>query len=121
MGRQPTPPMAGVLKILSVEPYKGSYPNMVRLLQIALVQPLNRAACERGFSCQNDTKTRNRSRLTVASLDALMRICLYGPAPKHMRYKDAIKRWRKGVKTYRRPLYRADTYVTADIEESESD
>ncbi|GAQ92582.1 hypothetical protein KFL_010610020 [Klebsormidium nitens] len=62
-GREPTPPMAGVLKILSTEePYKDSYPNLLLLLQIAIVQPLNTAACERGFSCQNDIKTRNRSR-----------------------------------------------------------
>lgn len=70
-GRDPTPPMSGVLKILSTEePYKDSYPNLLLLLQIAVVQPLNTAACERGFSCQNDIKTRNRSRLTIGSLDA---------------------------------------------------
>jgi hypothetical protein len=124
-GREPTPTMAGVLKILSTEePYKDSYSNLLLLLEIAIVQPLNTAACERGFSIQNVIKTRNRSRLTIGSLDALMRIRLYGPSPTDMVYKDSIRRWRKGVKTNRRPLFKASTLVIgseSEVSEPEND
>lgn len=56
------------------------------------------------------------------SMRRLMRIRLYGPDPSKMVYKDLIRRWKKGVKTNRRPLYKASTIVVeSDSEELDAE
>ena len=48
------------------------------LIQKILAIPASSADAERGFSAQNSIKTKQRSRLTLKSLDAIMRVKLNG-------------------------------------------
>ena len=49
------------------------------LAQIALTLPVSNADAERGFSCINRVKTKLRNRLTLCSLDNLIRISIEDP------------------------------------------
>ncbi|KAH7437452.1 hypothetical protein KP509_05G072900 [Ceratopteris richardii] len=53
-----------------------SYPEMMRIWQMALVIPASTSACERGFSRQNFIKSTSRSSLALDTLDALMLISI---------------------------------------------
>ncbi|XP_070576192.1 zinc finger protein 862-like [Ptychodera flava] len=55
------------------------YPNIVRLVKIALILPTNTADCERGFSRYNRIKTNSRARLKVSSVSYLMTLALETP------------------------------------------
>ena len=49
--------------------------------------------CERGFSRQNQIKTKNRNSLTTDTLDRLMRISLEGPESSKFNYNRAYTIW----------------------------
>ena len=60
---------------------KGLVSNQISVLvDIRLVQAMNTACCERGFSRMKLIKTASRNRLYVETLDALMMIALNGPS-----------------------------------------
>ncbi|XP_076463272.1 uncharacterized protein C17orf113-like [Babylonia areolata] len=60
--------------------YDATYPDFAVLANIALTVPVSSVPCERGFSWQNMIKTADRSRLTDAHVDTLLRIAMEGPA-----------------------------------------
>lgn len=62
-------------------------PNLTRLVQIMLVMTPHSAEVERGFSKMNLIKTKFRSRLSVQSLHALMRIAIEGPPLRCSRHQ----------------------------------
>ena len=68
------------------------YPTISRFAQIALTLPISNADVERGFSCMNRVKTDLRNRLTVSSLDTLLRISIEGPE-KDFDFSAAVSRW----------------------------
>ena len=55
------------------------YPNLFILAELAHVQCVSTATCERAFSVQNLIKTKVRNRLGTRNLDAMLRIALEGP------------------------------------------
>ena len=78
------------------------FPNLVKLVKIVLIFPLQTATCERGFSVQNCTKTVTRNRLQESNLGALMNICINGPTQDMYDFKPASKLWKS---TKDRKLY----------------
>lgn len=52
---------------------------MLKLWQVVLVIPIGVVAYERGFSRKNLIKDIKRSKLSLDTLDALMRVSLNGP------------------------------------------
>ncbi|CAF1376387.1 unnamed protein product [Adineta ricciae] len=52
------------------------YKNMLILLSIYLISPINSAECERGYSIANRIQTNGRSRITIETLDVLMNVRL---------------------------------------------
>jgi hypothetical protein len=55
------------------------YPNLLILAELAHVQCVSTAACERTFSVHNLIKTKVTNRLGSKNLDAMLRIALEGP------------------------------------------
>ena len=68
------------------------YPILSKLAQIALTLPVSNADTERGFSCMNRVKSELRNRLTVSSLDILLRISMEGPE-KDFDFNLAVAKW----------------------------
>ena len=56
--------------------YQDVFPDFVVFGNYFLSIPLNSAACERGFSAQNRTKTRYRNRLGEARMSEILRITI---------------------------------------------
>lgn len=73
--------------------WKESYPNLLSICQIALVQCCSIALCERGFSTRTTIKTKWRNRLEIASLDALLKIVLEGPDIEDAEFNDSMTLW----------------------------
>ena len=55
------------------------YSNILILLSIYLISPLNSAECERGYSIANRIQTNGRSRIMIDTLDVLMNVRLLFP------------------------------------------
>lgn len=56
--------------------HKEEFPNVLLIAEIVLTWPLSTAACERGFSSMNCTKTIQRSSLTTKTLNNSLRISI---------------------------------------------
>ena len=66
---------------------------MLKLWQSILVIPANSVACERGFSKQNVIKDIRRTKLSINTLDALMRVSLIGPDVSKVEWQRAYEIW----------------------------
>ena len=83
-----------VLRMLALsETYRTLYPILSKLAQIALTLPVSNADSECGFSCMNRVKTQLRNRLTVSSLDTLLRISIEGPDISQFDFSSAVTKW----------------------------
>ena len=56
-----------------------NYENLLMLAEIARVQCISTATCERAFSIQNIIKSKFRNKLGTKNLDSLLHIALEGP------------------------------------------
>ena len=56
--------------------HADTFPNLLKLAQLALILPLQTADVERRISAQNLTKTAHRNRMEAETLDNLMTIIL---------------------------------------------
>ena len=59
--------------------YSARFPNLLVLIELCLVIPIQTACCERSNSCLNRIMTDFRSYLDVSTVDALMFVSLNGP------------------------------------------
>jgi hypothetical protein len=55
------------------------YKNILILLSVYLISPLNSAECERGYSIANRIQTNGRSRIMIDTLNILMNVRLHFP------------------------------------------
>ncbi|XP_078371376.1 zinc finger protein 862-like [Oculina patagonica] len=92
--------------------HKDDFPNFLLIAEIVLTWPLSTAACERGFSSMNRTKTIQRSSLAAKTLENNLRISIkYHSLNKSERVQafvqsghlaKAVKHWREhSVRTRR--------------------
>ena len=65
--------------MLSKEPYKSDYQDVLHLVEILLVLPISSAQCERMFSTQNRIKSAKHSCLETETIEDLIRISSEGP------------------------------------------
>ncbi|XP_078368302.1 zinc finger protein 862-like [Oculina patagonica] len=92
--------------------HKDDFPNFLLIAEIVLTWPLSTAACERGFSSMNRTKTIQRSSLAARTLDNNLRISIkYHSLNKSERVQafvqsghldKAVKHWRENSVRTRR-------------------
>lgn len=92
--------------MLTKEPYREDYKNILELVQLMLVLPISAAQCERGFSAQNRIKSSKRSSLAVSTTEDLMRITLEGPSLEDYDPSPAVDRWMNSAKRARRLDYK---------------
>lgn len=71
--------------------HSNDFPNLLKIAELALIAPLQTADCERGFSCQNDIKTRDRNRMSGDRLNKLMRITLFKCGVADFDYEKAVQ------------------------------
>ena len=94
--------------------------NVLALLRIVLVIPVQTATLERGFSLMKRTKTDWRNRLSPKTLSQLMMIKLNGPDMDHFNPEAAImKWWQAGPRSRRLIHYRHQS--ESETSESEED
>ena len=89
---------------LSTNPhYSARFPNLLVLIELCLVMPIQTACCERGNSCLNRIMTYFKSSLDVSTVDALMFISLNGPDHAEYNATRAVARWLDSGQRLRRP------------------
>jgi hypothetical protein len=64
------------LKQTTYELFSEQFRNILMLLSIYLISPLNSAECERGYSAANRIQTIARSRITIETLNCLLTVRL---------------------------------------------
>ncbi|CAF1426981.1 unnamed protein product [Rotaria magnacalcarata] len=86
------------LKTTTNERFSEEFKNILILLSIYLISPLNSAECERGYSAANRIQTIARSRITNETLNCLLTVRLLlgdniRSAPCHQIVEEAFKSW----------------------------
>ena len=74
--------------------HADTFPNLLKLAELAVILPLQTADVERGFSAQNLTKTAHRNRMEAETLDNLMTISVEGPSVESYDFNKAVLLWR---------------------------
>ena len=69
--------------------------GMLILLELMLTFSASTAACERGFSSMNMSKTKLRTGLNLKTLDSLMRISIDGPKIENFDAEKFVACWNK--------------------------
>ena len=69
-------------------------PNLLKIVKLALLFPMQTATCERGFSIQNNTKTIKRNRLGEKNIQRLLNIHINGPNIRDFDFVSVLKIWR---------------------------
>ena len=78
---------------------KVEFPELFKLMEVALLITLTSVECERGFSEMNHTKTQYRSKLLDTTLDWLMCVRIRGRAFDHVPasfWQMALTEYNKG-------------------------
>ena len=75
--------------------HPDTFPNLLKLVQLALTLPIQTADVERGFSAQNLIKTAHRNRMEESTLDNLMTISVEGPAVESFDFNRAVFPWKR--------------------------
>ena len=83
--------------------HPDTFPNLSKLVSVALLAPLQTATVERGFSIQNEIKVTARNRLSAPRLNTLMQIA-HGPEIEAFDFDSALKKWKESK---RRKLFSA--------------
>ncbi|KAM9524715.1 zinc finger protein 862-like [Salvelinus alpinus] len=79
--------------MLTKDPYRHDYMNMVELVQLMLVLPISATQCERGFYAHNQIKNLTRSCLGVSTTEDLMRISQEGSSVEEIDPTPAVDSW----------------------------
>lgn len=89
--RPSTAKLWGLIK----EFHGDDYPNLIKLVQLALAHPVHTADCERAFSAQNSITTPLRNKLSPDHCDQLMRIMIEGGSLNDHDFAGAIQVWKR--------------------------
>ena len=95
--------MLSILWGLISKYHKDEFPNLLKLSALAITAPIHTADCERGFSCQNITKTALRNRLSPDRVDDLITISTEGKPLEEYDFEKALTHWRE--KKHRKIFY----------------
>ena len=81
------------------------YPNLLLVIKLCLVVPVQTACCERGNSCLKRIMCDFRSTLVVTTVDVLMRISLNGGLPADYHSSLVVARWLDSGERVKRPTF----------------
>ena len=96
------------------------YPNISIIGNAVLLFCAENATVERGFSLMTRLKTKVRNKLSVVTVDTLMRLRLNTKKWNQYDYQSAFEKWSRG-KTQRRSISQASTRISslADVGDEE--
>ena len=78
---------------------KVKYENLLVLAEIARVQCISTASCERTFSVQYCIKTKQRNRMLTKNLKSVLRVALEGPIEDYFDIiNEVIGIWKNNIK-----------------------
>jgi hypothetical protein len=78
---------------------KVKYKNLLVVTEIARVQCISTASCERAFSVQNCITTKQRNKMLTKNLESVLRVALVGPIKDyHEIIDEAIELWKNNTK-----------------------
>ena len=83
------------------------FPNVNKIIRCLLITVVDTSCCERGFSLMNRIHTGGRNRLSLKTLEHLMRISLNGPSVEHFDPHPVLLDWNKirnRTKTKTKPI-----------------
>ena len=86
--------MKDAWRIFCVTKLHTNFPNMSKLWQAILYIPIGIVACERGFSRQNIRKDIRRTKLSLATIDALMRVSITGLESSMVEWDRVYEIWK---------------------------
>lgn len=92
--------------MLTKDPYKSEYQDVLHLVELLLVLPISSAQCERAFSTQNRIKSAKRSCLETETTEALIRISSEGPPVTEFEPSHAVDLWFTSGEKPRRPFFK---------------
>ena len=84
--------------MLTKEPYKSDFANVLLLVELMLVLPTSSAECERAFSAQKRIKSDTRNSLSVERLFHLILISAEGPELEDFIADESVARWMSSKK-----------------------
>lgn len=73
--------------------HNSSFPNILKLAQLAMILPLHTADCERGFSAMSNIHDIKRNRLEPQRLQRLLMINIQGPDREEFDFNAAVNTW----------------------------
>lgn len=79
--------------LLTKDPYKTDFCNVLHLVRIMLTLPISTAECERAFSAQKRIKSDIRSSLSVQRLSDLILLSSEGPDLAEFNPEKSIDKW----------------------------
>ncbi len=79
--------------LLTKDPYKNDFKDILHLVELVLVLPISAAQCERAVSAQNRIKSSTRATLDVSVLEDLIRLSSEGPSVPEFDPTPAVERW----------------------------
>ena len=74
--------------------HKDVLPNLITLPELALILPIHKTDCERGFSKQNLIKSKSRNRIEDAALNRLMTISIEGRPLEEFDFAQSLSIWK---------------------------
>ena len=77
------------------EHHVETFPNILFLMEIALIMPLHTAQVERGFSAQNIIVTSRRNRISANIVDKLMMVKCEGKNSQDFNFDAALNKWKR--------------------------
>ena len=85
--------------------YGNEFPNLLMVIELCLIIPVQTACVERGNSCLNRIMTDHRASLDVPKVSALLHIAINGPSHEQYDATRAVARWFTSGERRRRPEY----------------
>lgn len=79
--------------LLTKDPYKDDFSNLLHVVRIMLTLPISSAECERSFSAQKRIKSDVRSSLSVQRLSDLILISSEGPELADFDPEKSVNKW----------------------------
>ena len=80
-------------KVLTSSEMQEQFPQILKLLTLALTVPASSVDCERGFSKQNLSKTKIRAKLKTINVSTLMKMSIDSPDMEHFDFHGAFVIW----------------------------
>ena len=92
--------------MLTKEPYKSDYKNVLHLVELLLVLPISSAQCERAFSSQNRIKSAKRSCLETETTEDLIGTSSEGSPIAEFVPSQAVELWFSTGQRPGRPFFK---------------